>query len=319
MVPPPGDTRAPGAGMRHWARLRHSHSRALFVQRWLRIPQSRTLMVSKLSVASALQPSATPASATTRRAEGASTPSSAPGTRHDRYLAMLRSGTRARTALSSSSASSLAVAAKAVERARERDLASAACSGVVTSVASEREIAGLELWQQGDMELYSAENLTGRMRLRHDGRVVTALHMWWEAASRSAGPGREQAFQMRLDDCTYKRTRTIAASRRQHSRIPATPRHSPRRSSRRQQDPHFAASSKHPLALYHGSFMARVCSQIARVSCVTDAALFRRLYRVILKQYDEADAIASIEEDWTNDSRGADTLDCNMLYDSLFE
>ena len=65
--------------------------------------------------------------------------------------------------------------------------------------------------------------------------------------------------------------------------------------------------------------MARVCSQIARVSCVTDAALFRRLYRVILKQYDEADAIASIEEDWTNDSRGADTLDCNMLYDSLFE
>jgi hypothetical protein len=40
---------------------------------------------------------------------------------------------------------------------------------------------------------------------------------------------------------------------------------------------------------------------------------------VILKQYDEADAIASIEEDWTNDSRGADTLDCNMLYDSLFE
>jgi hypothetical protein len=269
MVPPPGDTRAPGAGMRRWARLRHSHSRALFVQRWLRIPQSRTLMVSKLSVASALQPSATPASATTRRAEGASTPSSAPGTRHDRYLAMLRSGTRARTALSSSSASSLAVAAKAVERARERDLASAACSGVVTSVASEREIAGLELWQQGDMELYSAENLTGRMRLRHDGRVVTALHMWWEAASRSAGPGREQAFQMRLDDCTYKRTRTIAASRRQHSRIPATPRHSPRRSSRRQQDPQFCCLIQAPfgsLRLYHGSFMARVCSQIARVS-----------------------------------------------------
>lgn len=50
-----------------------------------------------------------------------------------------------------------------------------------------------------------------------------------------------------------------------------------------------------------------------------DAALFSRLYRVVLEDYDEEDANRSIKEDWGNDSKGEDTLDRAKLSDSLFE
>ena len=47
--------------------------------------------------------------------------------------------------------------------------------------------------------------------------------------------------------------------------------------------------------------------------------MYRRLYRVILKRYDAADAAKSIAADWRNDAKGGSKLPRRAFCDSLFE
>ena len=48
-------------------------------------------------------------------------------------------------------------------------------------------------------------------------------------------------------------------------------------------------------------------------------ALYSRVYAVLLDDYDADDAAASIADDWSNDSKGRDTLSNQAYGDSLFE
>ena len=58
--------------------------------------------------------------------------------------------------------------------------------GVVTEVSSARHLEGLERWQQGDLELYSKENLRKRYRLRLHPDILDELQLYWVTLVRSA-------------------------------------------------------------------------------------------------------------------------------------
>lgn len=47
--------------------------------------------------------------------------------------------------------------------------------------------------------------------------------------------------------------------------------------------------------------------------------MMKRIYRVVLKSYDEADAMASIRHDWHEDAKGADHLNRQGFCDALFQ
>ena len=47
--------------------------------------------------------------------------------------------------------------------------------------------------------------------------------------------------------------------------------------------------------------------------------MFRRIYRVVLRTYDEADATREIKEDWHRDAKGSERLGRVGFCDALFE
>lgn len=47
--------------------------------------------------------------------------------------------------------------------------------------------------------------------------------------------------------------------------------------------------------------------------------MLRRIYRVMIKAYDEADADRAIAQDWLNDTKGAETLNRKRFCDAFFE
>ena len=48
-------------------------------------------------------------------------------------------------------------------------------------------------------------------------------------------------------------------------------------------------------------------------------ALYERIYRAVLEEWDPADASATIAEDWQNDTKGCQSLTREAFFDSLFE
>ena len=49
------------------------------------------------------------------------------------------------------------------------------------------------------------------------------------------------------------------------------------------------------------------------------AAALRRIYRLMIKDYDDADAVVNIEKDWMADTKGADMLSRRRFCDAFFE
>lgn len=155
----------------HWETLRRLHSRSVIIRRWLRMEQASSDILEMLSRASVLQVDQVPWRSAT----------------HSVYLQKLRLGTRAAAATNEAR---LTAAAGMMAKQAVTDVAQGAA---VVSVASEAEASQLELWQQGDESLYTAEKLQARMRLRRDRRVGAALQMWWETAQQSYDDGDPQA------------------------------------------------------------------------------------------------------------------------------
>ena len=120
---------------------------------------------------------------TTSRALGVG-PSSGKGgpiSSHDRYMAKLRAGARLEGG---------GVLHMMGVKTRVKDAKEMAQSGLVmTAVESEKELAKLEMWQQGDVSLATEEKVRERQALRHDRRVLEALQAFWEAAQRSLHSG----------------------------------------------------------------------------------------------------------------------------------
>lgn len=52
---------------------------------------------------------------------------------------------------------------------------------------------------------------------------------------------------------------------------------------------------------------------------VADGAIMRRLYRAVLRTYDEDDANAEIECDWQRDARGQESISRQLFLDAIFE
>lgn len=85
-----------------------------------------------------------------------------------------------------------------------------AAKGVVTEVSSARQAAKLERWQQGDLELYTKENLRKRYQLRHHPDVLHELQLYWETLVRSAFfartlPGTNETVLLRQDYVRFAR------------------------------------------------------------------------------------------------------------------
>ena len=70
---------------------------------------------------------------------------------------------------------------KRIETMQEELRARIAAGRVVVQASSEAELNAVAFWQQGDVDLSSAENLKVRQRLKSDEIVRAALHAWWAA------------------------------------------------------------------------------------------------------------------------------------------
>jgi len=94
---------------------------------------------------------------------------------HAGYLHKLKVGvlTRAQVAR--------VVGDKRIETTQEELRAKIAAGRVVVQASSEAELNAVEFWQQGDVDLSTAENLKARHRLKSDESVRAALHAWWAA------------------------------------------------------------------------------------------------------------------------------------------
>lgn len=156
-----------------WDKLRRLHTRSVVIRNWLKMEQANGRILEVLSRAATLQ----------------QTLMSGSYQHHGKYLHKLRVGTRAATAVAASEAR-LKAAATVVTAEAATNIAHGT---VITVVASEQEAAELELWQQGDVSLYTPEQLNSRMRLRRDRRVAAALQMWWETAQRDYDDGSPEA------------------------------------------------------------------------------------------------------------------------------
>ena len=78
-------------------------------------------------------------------------------------------------------------------------------SGMIkTTVASDEEKASLALWQQGDVELNTANAIRDRSELRRHPKVLAALDAFWKATLRSIQQnGREQDTTLNMYGYTY--------------------------------------------------------------------------------------------------------------------
>ena len=94
---------------------------------------------------------------------------------HSEYLHKLKGGvlTRAQAAT--------VVGDKRIETTQEALRSQIAAGRVFTQVSSEAELNVLAFWQQGDVDLSTAENLKVRHHLKYDESVRAALHAWWAA------------------------------------------------------------------------------------------------------------------------------------------
>ena len=94
---------------------------------------------------------------------------------HAGYLHKLKVGvlTRAQVAR--------VVGDKRIETTQEELRAKIATGRVVVQASSEAELNAVEFWQQGDVDLSTAESLKARHRLKSDESVRAALHAWWAA------------------------------------------------------------------------------------------------------------------------------------------
>lgn len=63
------------------------------------------------------------------------------------------------------------------------------------------EIARLPTWQQGDMSMYTSEQVRARAALRYDRLVLSQLQSFWETAQRFRG-GDALSSTLDFDGCT---------------------------------------------------------------------------------------------------------------------
>jgi hypothetical protein len=70
------------------------------------------------------------------------------------------------------------------------------------------------MWQQGNMELNTAEAFKSRFKLRHDPRVLDALQFFWETAIRSVrSGGNEERTVLDLEGYSKMMRRVIGEAR----------------------------------------------------------------------------------------------------------
>ena len=113
-------------------------------------------------------------------------------------------------------------------------------------------LGAVPYWQQGDMELYTEDNLERRLRLRSDEAVLEVLQDWWSTAQRS----------MRSENPWNKGT---GLGREDYVRI-----------------------------------------------CV-------KIYKAMIKEFDEGEALECAQDDWCNDSKGEEELTRERFMDAMFE
>lgn len=199
----PSSSNSRPTSRRHWDTLRQLHARHVVLKRWLAVPQTRGHMLSLLGRCQVLGASGKRQPQASARAMVAPLPAAAHHGhgQYGAYLSRLRAGTRAAIRIVGSEAhvaaqaGSIAVAAGLVARDATSNACTTTCAngtnamgtssgGAVTEVESQAAAEELEWYQQGNIELYTAERLKQRARLRRDPRVAESLEMWWQAALR---------------------------------------------------------------------------------------------------------------------------------------
>ena len=125
---------------------------------------------------------------------------------------------------------------------------------------------GAAIWQQGDLTLYTEENVRQRAAVRQHAEVLELLHRWWSTALRS----------MHLEKS-------------------------------------FADMVAQPSKVGDDGIVEHELSKSHYVS------MMKKMYRVMIEEYDEEDAEECAKEDWEKDVRGGTALGREAFCDALFE
>ena len=121
---------------------------------------------------------------------------------HCAYLAKLRIGAKLVMISQSGGLATVLDNTRAVTAAATA--AHVASSGqVIVQVASQAELVGTALWQQGDTTLSTEDMFKRRLELRHNPAVLDALQHFWDATLRSIRQCGRQETSLDFDGYTY--------------------------------------------------------------------------------------------------------------------
>lgn len=215
-----------------WGSIRILNSKARAIESWLGIDEGLSSILGVLSATRCLR-DAGPANS-----------------KHNNYLKSLRNGVHAMARLESSDVL-VQQAQKQVQQSAREDVMS---GKVITEVTTQAQADELEIWQQGNLDMYEDEAVQKRLKLRRDHRVRNELQTWWLTVLRGEGKGVDE---------------------------PDNP--------------------------------------DAVVDFERYSMMMRRLYRIMLSRFDEADATKQIANDWLEDTKGASALNRKSLGDALFQ
>lgn len=143
-----------------WHQVKAVIQTANVMRGWLRLEDGLEVSLAKLKAALKPDPDGT--------------------TGHEHYIRKLCTGRHA-IVLSN------AVADQRDQRAKLTKQAEMAAH-LVTEVQTNEEAAKVELWQQGNHDMYNDEAIEQRLKMRRDPRVRKVLDTWWSTAVRGADP-----------------------------------------------------------------------------------------------------------------------------------
>ena len=156
-------------------------------------------------------------------------------------------------------------------------------ANVITDIGPGGSADNVEYWKQGSTDMYTQDALQLRAMAREDSQVRHWLQTWWLTAHRSS-----------VKERARRKNRTRA------------------------QSPNSKGSKKRSAANVPdgGADIDVSAHEIVKAQYVV---MMKKLYKVMIEEYDEDDAIACAEEDWETDAKGAASLNREAFCHAIFE
>ena len=202
------------------------------------------------------------------------------------------------------------------------------------TVQTEAELSELAYHLQGNTEFYADAVLTQRANIRFAPSVQDCLDVWWICARRMGAANRALieivgAHGVFADDSrSLAHLAENAKAKHVHDPLKKT---DPRKLERKRTvEARLLKSKSSKEVVHHGSSegehaaAVKIQSAFRRMSSrrlvkESYVAISLKLYRAMMEEYDEEDALATAEEEWGTDSDGKDSIGRAAFQAAIFE